>query len=588
MRMFPAADVVTWRTAHHSGRRRSGLLRWLKRSLGLLVLSLTLLSAAGLAAEPSSPVAEPIEAVGSYDVAPVRILGIPAISVAAPVVSRGEDAPDARQRAAVIEGNLSLLYEPHTLCSGGEGIAEAILEGLVLGGPSTQRLCSGDPWSVLGPPQDLAVAVSSGADGQLQLQARIKGRSAPLPLLTVTEADAQLHGLSRDQLAQRWQQVLQRRLRHARFTMQESQLALRLKIVLISALLLAGTCAITVAFWARLRRQLQRQSDQVASDGSAVFSRPWRIQWLLRLLFVAVLAQLVMMAGLLVSAIPGRIPVAIAVLMQPLSILFKIALLGLCAAALRWLARFVLRQWVSSLAVPLAERARRKQRYLNLSQVSHRLIDLGCIGALVVLVLADVPGIRQLTVGAWLAGGALLGGLAIAFQGLLRDGVAGLVALLDDHYAVGDVVEVNGVTGEVVDVGILMTELRTSDQRAVQFANSAPQQLINHTKLRSGIEVLIPLEPQHAQIERALALLARECEMFAADPHWSDQLLAPPWLRGVKQVTPTAIDLSIVLTTKAGGQWAAQRELLRRILVAMQEEGLALASSGAGGRFDGT
>jgi len=133
-----------------------------------------------------------------------------------------------------------------------------------------------------------------------------------------------------------------------------------------------------------------------------------------------------------------------------------------------------------------------------------------------------------------------------------------------------------------------MTELRTSDQRAVQFANSAPQQLINHTKLRSGIEVLIPLEPQHAQIERALALLARECEMFAADPHWSDQLLAPPWLRGVKQVTPTAIDLSIVLTTKAGGQWAAQRELLRRILVAMQEEGLVLASSGAGGRFDGT
>ena len=31
------------------------------------------------------------------------------------------------------------------------------------------------------------------------------------------------------------------------------------------------------------------------------------------------------------------------------------------------------------------------------------------------LVLADVPGIRELTLDAWLAGGALLGGLAIAF-----------------------------------------------------------------------------------------------------------------------------------------------------------------------------
>ncbi len=71
---------------------------------------------------------------------------------------------------------------------------------------------------------------------------------------------------------------------------------------------------------------------------------------------------------------------------------------------------------------------------------------------LVVLLLADVPGIRELTLGALLAGGALLGELAIAFQGLVRDGLAGLVALIDDHYAVGD----------VVDVGLLVTVLLTT------------------------------------------------------------------------------------------------------------------------------
>jgi small conductance mechanosensitive channel len=132
--------------------------------------------------------------------------------------------------------------------------------------------------------------------------------------------------------------------------------------------------------------------------------------------------------------------------------------------------------------------------------------------------------------------------------------------------------------GEVVDVGLLVTELRTSDQRAVQFANSAPQQLINHTKIRSGAEVLIPLSPQHHQLEQALAVLTERCGSFGEDPLWKGKLLAPPWVRGVKQVTPQAIELSVVLTTRAGQQWEVQRALLRCLVVAFQEQGIPLAN----------
>jgi small-conductance mechanosensitive channel len=58
-------------------------------------------------------------------------------------------------------------------------------------------------------------------------------------------------------------------------------------------------------------------------------------------------------------------------------------------------------------------------------------------------------------------------------------------------------------------------------------------------------------------------------------------LLAAPWVRGVKQVSPQAIDLSVVLTTHAGRQWEVQRALLQRLVVALQAEGIALASGGA-------
>lgn len=560
---------------------------WLCGLIGLsLVLALALCSPSPLRAQAQDPAAssaaESPLSLGSYDVAPVRILGVPALSVAAPVLRQGDATPDAQQRAGVIEGNLSLLYEPHALCTPGEGFAETVLEVIVLRGPEVQRLCSGDPWALLGRPGDLRIVVRQDPQGNLALLAELKGRPKPLPLLNVTEADAQLHGLSRPVLAERWRQILQRRLRHARRTKQPDQIELRLRLTLLAAALLAASAFGSFRLWSWLRHRLHRRLDRAPLDSVPSDRRLLLSQWLLRSLFVLILAQLVAMVAFVVSSVPGRIPLAVTLLLQPLIILGKVVELGLLALALRLLVRFVLHQWSSNLSVPPEQRARRQQRHRNLLQASQRLIDLACVGLLVVLVLVDIPGVRQLTAGAWLAGGALLGGLAIAFQGLLRDAVAGLVALLDDHYAIGDVVELNGLQGEVVDVGLLVTELRCSDQRVVLFANSGAQQLVNHTKIRSGIELLIPLAEMPPQLERAMAVVAAECEAFAADPRWSAQLLAPPWLRGVKRVSPGVIELSVMLTTRTGRQWEAQRTLLQRLVVALQRAEVALASGAAG------
>ena len=370
---------------------------------------------------------------------------------------------------------------------------------------------------------------------------------------------------------------MQRRLRHARFTEQPGQVGLRLRVTLVALLLLGATVSLSLWLWSRLRRRLNHRLRAARDHYELRSVRAQLLQGLTRLLFLAVLVQLMLMAGLAVAAVPGRIPLAIALLLQPLSILFKVLVVGLVAVALRLLALFVLRQWVSNLAVPMAERARREQRYQNLLQASQRLTDLTCLLVVAVLVLGDIPGVRELTVGAWLAGGALLGALAIAFQGLLRDLLAGLVILLDDHYAVGDVVEINGIMGDVVDVGLLVTELRCSDQRLVVVANSAGQQLINHTKIRSGIEVVIPLSTHDTRLEEALALIEAECAAFAADPAWSARLLDAPLVRGVSQVTPQAVELSVLLSTRTGQQWAARRALLLRLVVALQGAGLALA-----------
>jgi small conductance mechanosensitive channel len=215
--------------------------------------------------------------------------------------------------------------------------------------------------------------------------------------------------------------------------------------------------------------------------------------------------------------------------------------------------------------VPLAFQARREQRYRSLLRVLRRLVDLGCLLLFGVWTVMGIPVLRDLSSNALLASGAVLGALALVFQGLLRDFVAGLVLLLDDRYAIGDTVEIGGWRGEVIDVGVLSTELRCQDQRVVVVPNSGCEQSVNHTKLRSGAEVSLLL-PSSSGLPQALETIGSELAAFAVDPVWGPLLLEPPRLLGVEAMTADGLLVGVLLITEAGRQGEARRELLARLV----------------------
>ncbi len=575
--MRPARWFSCWR-----GGGPLLMTRWV---WGVLVALLVLLPQSPLCAataptpESRASQADRAMAAGSYEVAPVRILGIPAIVVASPQLHGEGTVVAARRRAELIEGNLRLLYEPRSLCTASERLSEELLEGLVLGGPRRQRLCSGDRWGLLGRSQDLRVEAEPLQGGAVMLQARLPGRSVAIPLLTVTAADAKLHGLSTTQLAADWREVLERRVRHARRIMQPEQLELRLGITLVVQLILAASTARCLWLWSRSRRALHRHQLLARASKDLQASRASRLQTTSHVLVTLTLVQVVLMVGLGLAAVPGRLPLAVAVLLQPLTMLIKSILVAAVVWVLRQLLHVFLWQWLSNRSAPVEQRARREQRYRNLLQVGRRLINLSGLIVLVVWVVSGLPGLGATPVATWLAGGAVLGALALVFQGLLRDFVAGLVVLFEDHYAVGDYVEIDGLGGDVEDVGVLATVLRTVDQRVVVLRNSRLELLVNHTKLRSGVELILPLDPACPRLDEVVALVRQECQDFAADPVWKDQLLKDPIVRGVRRVTPLAVELSILVLTPAGRQWAVERELLGRLVRRLEREGVALASS---------
>ncbi|MBC1260594.1 mechanosensitive ion channel [Synechococcus sp. BSF8S] len=580
-------------------RLRRGMMQWIPLLLGLLLAVGSCigfgpsLAAPGLNGRPSgvssgasepqvvSPSPSPpsdfatLIDVGSFVLAPVRILGVPVIQVTSRTVGAGSESIDARRRARVIEGNLMLLYQPVQVCSLGERLADGLIRRWIKAERSD--LCSLKGWKQ-NEPDSLVLRARSLPSGLAVIEALLPGRRTPFTLLTVTEADAQFFGTTPWELAESWRSVLQARLRYARAVTSPSALLSRLGLTAVMILIVVLAEAGIIWLWQRVRSRTVRLHRQARENPCTTSLLLVQVNFgLSRLLLVLVVIGLVLILSLLVMAVPGQIPLGLELLVVPAEAAAKVIVIGGLAIVLRSLASFLLFQWSANLAVPAEEQCRREQRFRSLLKGSHRLINCFCLALVGLWILFGIPGVRSFSAEVLLVGGALLGALALGFQSVLRDFLAGIVVALEDHYAIGDWVEIDGDEGVVEDVGMLNTTVRCLDQRLLVAANSSFQRVINHTKLRSGVEVTWVVAPNTASIERVLAVAHRVIMDFSADPEWKSLLMQPPLLRGVTQVSPLGITISALLVTRTMEQWRAERELLRRLVQGLQQEQIRLA-----------
>jgi small conductance mechanosensitive channel len=511
----------------------------------------------------------------------------------------------------VIEGNLELLYRAQEVCTEAESIGEFILDQFFL--RSGKRACDSNQLGLLGDPGALKVEVAGGSGGPPVLQARVPGRDLPLPLLSVTDDDARLNGTTPERLAERWRPLLEQRLRFARHLLESGVLRRRFRTMAVLELVLGGLLFAGLGLWSLVKRQLGRlelretqllaSAAGVPKDTSGAESPPLAasgprrslatankhdrnrrllipaLHLLSRTLLAAVLLLLPLMVGVAVLAVPGQIPLAIDLLLQPFGVVGKLLLGWLLALLLQAVLAALLIQWNGNPSLAPELRARRNQRYRSLRRVVNRLVHLACIALVALWVVVDIPGVRDLSNNALLASGALLGALALVFQDLLRDFVAGLVLLLEDRYAIGDAITIDGLSGEVVDVDLLSTQLRSRDQRVMVIPNNQCKRVVNTTKLRSGQELRLTLAHGGADPRQALAVISQASEAFAADPAWSADLLEPPRLLGLRQVSPQGLEVALVVVTRAGRQGPLERELLLRLVEALHEAGIPLAGA---------
>jgi small conductance mechanosensitive channel len=419
------------------------------------------------------------------------------------------------------------------------------------------------------------------------------GKSRPLRLVKITDEDSEFYGQQPEELAADLQGILQEEVN--RLIEVFSWRSLQRRIfrsagVLLVLLTLSGLGHLlrraVNARQQRLRAQyedtLQAVTPPGAEMGDSRSLLPQVRGLSYRIGFYTLIKWLVFWLLIVswyvgVAAIVNQIPILMRytswILATPLELLVLWFLISLAIRIGRSLIQGFIQTWEYSDYLHFGEEQRRSLRARTLSSAlkglfTGILLVIGLIGALSILKIPTRPV---------LAGSAIIG-LAISFgsQNLIKDLVNGCLILLEDQFAIGDVIDLGRFSGVVEDLNLRVTQLRNGEGRLIIIPNSAITEVQNLTRLWSQVDFSIEVAYENDPVQ-VFAVMHKIAQSLYDDPPWRDVLPSPPQVLGLENLSPTGMEVRVLLRTLPGKQWVVGREFRLRVRQGLEQEGIELS-----------
>lgn len=165
--------------------------------------------------------------------------------------------------------------------------------------------------------------------------------------------------------------------------------------------------------------------------------------------------------------------------------------------------------------------------------------------------------------------------LAIGFgaQSLVKDVVTGFFMLMEEQFALGDAVEINGEAGSVENISLRTIKFRSLDGTLHIIPNGNISKVANKTYQWSRVVVNVGTsyddDPQ-----KVLDVLGEVCTGMKDDPQWKDDFIEDPTPQGILSFGDSCVNFRIIAKTYPGKQWAIGREMHIRIFKAFSEAGI--------------
>jgi small conductance mechanosensitive channel len=216
--------------------------------------------------------------------------------------------------------------------------------------------------------------------------------------------------------------------------------------------------------------------------------------------------------------------------------------------------------------------AHKKQRYQTLSAVLLSFSKILIWTAAVFWTLGEL----NVDYGPFLvaAGGI---SLAIGFgaQSLVKDIVTGFFLLVEEQFALGDFVEINGDSGTVEKISLRTIRFRSLDGTVHIIPNGNISKVSNSTYKWSRAVVKIGVS-YNENTDHVFKALKEVCNIVYNKHELKSKFLEEPAIQGILAFNDSSVMFRITAKTESGEQWGIEREINKTIKEVFDRENIEI------------
>jgi small conductance mechanosensitive channel len=194
------------------------------------------------------------------------------------------------------------------------------------------------------------------------------------------------------------------------------------------------------------------------------------------------------------------------------------------------------------------------------------------------IVLLHVLSVFNINLTPLLASAGVVGvGIGLGAQSIFKDMLNGIFILIEDQYNVGEVVKIASLSGTVENLTLRCTTLRDGDGTMHIVPNSQIATVSNLSRDYSIASLPVSVDAS-VDPDTVLALLRSLADQVRNDPAFKQVVISDPDILGVNDIRGREVIYPVNLRVRANQKDGVLRELRRRILLAFDQQGIALGS----------
>lgn len=190
---------------------------------------------------------------------------------------------------------------------------------------------------------------------------------------------------------------------------------------------------------------------------------------------------------------------------------------------------------------------------------------------LVVLFILNLYGYNIKTLVAGL--GIIATVLGLALQDTLKDLIAGITIILENYYVTGDYVKYNDFCGEVIELTLKCTKIKSFEGEVLTIANRNVIEVINLSQKEAHVMISIPIayENDVMEVERVI-----NEEILVEANNILEVIKNSGKYKGIEKLDESCVCYLVSVNCKQESQWQVRRDFTRLILTILKKNNIKI------------